>query len=73
MADDHHVLTIVERFEPQDKMLYTPDKSLKSLTIGRNRILPVRTPNGIAFGIFTSEVSVIAYFPVAEVHLIKLK
>ncbi|MEA5948398.1 transposase, partial [Salmonella enterica subsp. enterica serovar Anatum] len=44
MVDDQQVLAIAERVESRDKALYAPGKSLKTLAIGRNRILPVRTP-----------------------------
>lgn len=71
MADDQQMVKLAAVGQRWDKLADAAGKILKALAVGGGRMLPVGTPGGIVFRIFSLEVAMMTHLPVAEKHLIE--
>ncbi len=71
MADDQQMVKMAAVGQRWDKLADAAGKILKAFAVGGGRMLPVGTPGGIVFRIFSLEVAMMTHLPVAEKHLIE--
>lgn len=71
VADDQQMVKMAAVGQRWDKLADAAGKILKAFAVGGGRMLPVGTPGGIVFRIFSLEVAMMTHLPVAEKHLIE--